>query len=658
MRASLKTKLFALWCVSGFLMLGAGCTTIHVQKIPPQDGIYPGKIAPDAPLVLAIPGLVVPGLRVTQEQHFGYLVEMLAAEGIPCRILYYNTPDDPVARKAALFSPDLSIAQTRVGPAVIRELELENERRDSFGMPHVKKLVLFGYSQGGVIMAQIGRRIFFSFKEEYEELVKQFGGEWQALQNDPEFVNFINALDDFVAIRNIRVQYEGLFKRSPALRRFYDRAERRTEKQFEDLLLYLVDPSSRFPNIKHFETPESPYYPKRYEKIREYAAARRSRSAEEREKNLQFFTTYAQYRSLLNVEPYFITASASLFGSPEANDTFTLMKLLPFLRPIIGREYYQIKQTELGTTQQIAAIETLVREKKDKNYPLNSSHILFILGANGEKGDGLVDQPAAHLSEHFYARLKAVDDSATGSKLVTVERDTLPPLVVVPLEVMHFPEKVMWGLGGTRYGSAYMVPGNPSFPYLLDYIKGDWQTIEKKLGRSDILLSQFMVQISFTDAKMRRSSAWREGQSDNVWITGHYFNRDSGTVIWTGCFEEKGILAELQERARLLNPVPLIPGLRDLLGREGAPANLGPLERLKKSSELLNPIPLIPGARNALGMTGIINEVELAREDEGRGRVHIQVRLPDGKKVPLTCAVYPGAISFYRIETSGENHLP
>lgn len=57
----------------------AGCAVVSVGRIPRQDGIYPAATAADAPLVLAIPGLRIPGLPVTQEQHFGYLVEMLAA---------------------------------------------------------------------------------------------------------------------------------------------------------------------------------------------------------------------------------------------------------------------------------------------------------------------------------------------------------------------------------------------------------------------------------------------------------------------------------------------------------------------------------------------------------------------------------------------------
>ncbi|MEI6634270.1 MAG: hypothetical protein WCP22_10700 [Chlamydiota bacterium] len=341
----------------------AGCTTIDLQKMPPQDGIYPAQPAPDAPLVLAIPGLALSGVRITQQQHFGRLVEMLAAEGIPCRIITYDTPEDPVSMKAALYSPELSIASTRVGPAIVRELEAENDRRTAHGAPPVKRLVLIGFSQGGVVMRQISRRIFIDFKKEYEARVKEFGAEWGALQKDPEFQDWINALDNFIALKTIRVENEEPFKTSPPIKRFYERMEKELDTQMDKLLRYLVDPSSGYPGMKKFEGIESLYYPKRYEKLREYAASRIVMSKAEKEKEKQFYITYAQYRDLLDVEPYFIATAASLFGSPDANDAINLMKWMPFVRRfIVGREYHQIQQNEVGTTQQLERIETLARE--------------------------------------------------------------------------------------------------------------------------------------------------------------------------------------------------------------------------------------------------------------------------------------------------------
>jgi hypothetical protein len=629
------------------LLLSAGCTTLNVQKIPPQDRVYPSKLAPEAPLVLAIPGLVVPGLNITQEQHFGRLPEMLAAEGIPCKILAYNTPDDPVSRQAALYSPDHSLAWTRVGPAMAREFEAEKERRAALGLPPPKKLVLIGYSQGGVLMAQIANRVFYTFKREYEEAVRQFGDEWTALQKDPEFLLFINALDDYVAIRNIRIQYETLFKKSPSLKRFYERVEKKLDRQHEEFLRYLTDPKSKYPGIEKFEGIKSPYYPKRYEKIREYAASRGSRSEAEKEKNRQFFVTYAQYRGLLNVQPYFVTAAASLFGSPQANDTINIVRWTPLIRYfIIGREYDQIKQTELGTAQHLKRIENLVQEYRDKRYPIAPSQALAIVGANGASGDGFVDQPSAHLSLHTYTLMRVRDGGDGPHQLELVEQATLPQLAVAPLEVTHFPEKKMWGLAGTKYGAAYMVPGNPAYPYILNFIKGDWTAIRSDLDRDADLLRQFMVEVSFKNGKMGEYDVHWEDSSENIEIKGRYFNKDSRTLVWTGCFKETGVIAELQEKARLLNLTDMLPGVRDVFSKSGA-TRPHFFKNLTRRVHLINPAPLIPQSEKVLGWTGLVEE----EMKEGVGSVRFRVRLPTGEKVPLTCTVHPGRISFITLQT-------
>ena len=636
------------------LAFGAGCATVNVQRIPPQEGIYPPSTAPDAPLVLAIPGLVVPGLPVKQEQHFGFLVQMLAEKGIPCRILLYNTPKDPVVRKAALYSPELSIASTRVGPAIVSELQRENKRREALGLPRVKKLVLFGYSQGGVIMAQIGRRVFYKFRNMYEDFSKKFPGEWDALQKDPEFELFIDALDDYIAVKRIKDQYPRLFEESPALTRFDERVENKLEDSFERLLSYLTNPATVYPHIKTFEPPDTPYYPKMYGKIREYAMKAEKRSEEEKKKNLEFFKTYAQYRDLLTVEPYFITASASLFGSPQANDTLLLVRIFPWLKLILGREYYQIRQTMLGTVQQIERIENLVREQKDKRYPIDPVHVLFMLGANGTKGDGFVDQPAAHISRHTYTLLREVDDPETGPRFEVVEQARLPGLVVVPLHVMHFPEKILWGLGGTKFGAAYMVKGNPAFPYLLHFIRGEWDKIDEELARSNIPLTQFMVQISTVNGKIPRFRVWRKGQTDNIRINGRYYNPESGTLVWVGYFRQRSLWNELTERARLLNPAPIVPGLRDLLCREGTSETCRFWEQVRLRSELLNPLPLIPGEQKIEGWTRNLfgkGKPWVPAAAEPSGEVRFSVHLTRGKTLPLTVSVYPGRISFVRLET-------
>jgi len=641
-------------CMGVCLAFCAGCTTIDLQKMPPQDAIYPAHLAPDAPLVLAIPGLALPGVRITQQQHFGRLVEMLAAEGIPCRIITYDTPEDPVSMKAALYSPELSIASTRVGPAIVRELEAENDRRAAHGVPPVKRLVLIGFSQGGVVMRQISRRIFIEFKKEYEAKVKEFGAEWGALQKDPEFQDWINALDNFIALKNIRVQNEKPFKESPPIKRFYERMEKALDTQLEKFLRYLVDPSSRYPGMKKFEGIKSPHYPKRYEKVREHVASRVIVSEAEKEKEKQFYITYAQYRDLLDVEPYLIATAASLFGSPSANDAINLMKWMPFVRRfIVGREYYQIQQNEVGTTQQLERIEALAREYAEQGYAISPLQMIFIVGANGVAGDGMVDQPSAHLSGHSYTRVRVNDAHGGHPRLEEVERQTLPRRVVVPLKVMHVPEKRLWGLGGKKYGAAYMVKGNPAYPYILNFITRDWKAIRSDLERDTDTLKQFMIEVSFADAKMNRLSAFRMGQSDNVTVTGRYYNSENGTIVYIGYFKDLGLWEGLKERARLLDITRIIPGINRMFERGGNAESLDMMTGLRERTQLLNPVPLVRGLGQFLGWTGPAGKAGPSQGKEIEGEVRIQVSLPGGEKVPLTCAVHPGCISFVRIDTGG-----
>lgn len=495
-------------------------------------------------------------------------------------------------------------------------------------------------------MAQLARRVFYEFKNKYNETVKEFGPEWAALQKDPEFLSFINVIDDFVVLDNIKIQYEELFKNSPSLRRLYERAQRKLVTQHEEFLRYLTDPASKYPGVNKFEGVDNPYYPKRYEKIRAYAAERGSRSEAEKEKNRQFFVTYAQYRGLLGVEARLITCAGSLFGSPQASDTVNLVKWLPIVRHFIGREYYQIEQTELGTAQHIQRMEMLAAEAREKRYPIGPTQVLSIVGSNGANGDGLVDQPAAHMSMHTFTLFRVASGKDGKPRLEEAELVTLPAVPVVPLPVMHFAEKTLGGFGGKYYGAAYMVKDNPAWPYILNFIKGNWAEMEKDLSRDSDLFRQFMIELTLGDGELKESDVRWEDASDNVEISGRYFNEGSRTIVWTGYFKDTGMVADLKEKARLLNVTDMVPGVRDVLGTSGA-ERPHLLKSFRKRAHILNPAPLIPKSDKVLGWTGLVGE----EMKDVAGSAQFTVRLPGGAKAPLACAVHPGRISFVKIET-------
>jgi hypothetical protein len=194
-----------------------------------------------------------------------------------------------------------------------------------------------------------------------------------------------------------------------------------------------------------------------------------------------------------------------------------------------------------------------------------------------------------------------------------------------------------------------MVKDNPAWPYLLNFIRGDWMAIQRDLARDADLFRQFMVEVSFAGSELKEPDVRWEGVSDNLEITGRYFNRESRTLVWTGYFKETGLVAELQEKARLLNLTDMVPGVRDVFGKSGA-ERPGLLKNLRRHAHLINPAPLIPKSERVLGWTGLVGE----EMKEGEGSVRLTVRLPGGEKAPLACAVHPGRISFVRIETGAE----
>ena len=590
----------------------AGCATVSVGPVRTQEGLYPPATVADAPFVLAIPGLRIPTLPVTQEQHFGHLVEMLAEKGIPCRVLVYDTPDYPLSRGAALYSPDLAIAWTRVGPAAVHEVQIENERRAALGLPPVRRVVFFGYSQGAVIMEQIATRIFYSFRNECDEMAKRFGMEWEALKNDPEFNYFMSALEDYLVLKNIKAQRGRELVRDPDFKFMYRRAEMKVNRQFNEFLEYIADPSSKYPAVKQFEEPGTPKYPKRYHAVRTCAGSMKHCPLEQRERIKEFFIDYAEYRTMLGVKPAFISAAGSFFGSPRASDSLALFRWLPFLKPLAGRELGQIEQTRLGTAQQIENIENLVQYNKDERYPIDPDNTLFIVGANGKSGDGLVDQSSAHLADHSFQRLRINRGEHVREEVTTelIERDRLPDLIVVPLRLTHFPEKIMWGLGGRRYGAAYMEEGNPAWPYLLGFIQGDWSGIGKRLASGErwsaeqmldliplagfgnvsapVGLRQFMLEVNLPGKEWRSARISRTGSSKNVKIDGLYHNPDSRTWVWTGHFDGPG------------------------------------------------------------------QEMNLFGPESVEGSIDIELRLPRGVRLPLGCVVYQGCNSFIKIEGGGK----
>ncbi|HRZ87046.1 MAG TPA: hypothetical protein P5287_04450 [bacterium] len=510
-------------------LAAAGCSMPNFS-LKKENEIYPKLMRPDAPLVLAIPGLNIPGEPIRQRSHFGNLVQMLADRGIPCKELVYDADDYPLTAVANLGYDQTSIGQTRVSPMIVDAVQEENDRRKELGVPPVKEVVLFTFSQGSVIGSRIIAKVH-RFKREYEDFSRRFGQEWIALKNDPEFLFLMGYLNDYIAVRDIKVQREKDFKRDPDLRNLYKRTEKKLKDQSGDFSQYIADPSKKYPQVQLFEPPETPKYPKRYPMISEYQR-KCNADASCRDRLLDFFVSYAEFKDLLDIHIRFISTAGSFFGSPNANTGVMLAELFVPAQLFLGREYNQIRDTQLGSEQQLITARSLYIDQREGRYPFMGGDTLFILGANGDKGDGIVDQSCAHLADHI-----GVHVSRKAGAKENVEIQRLPDFPVVPLEMTHLPRPA-FPIGFTM-GASYMVEGNPVFDYLLEFIDKDWRTIDRKLDASGIRLRQFMVVVCPAHPELKKKISIKRGNPPRgARINRQFLNRDTGAVIWTGTFTE------------------------------------------------------------------------------------------------------------------------
>ena len=186
---------------------------------------------------------------------------------------------------------------------------------------------------------------------------------------------------------------------------------------------------------------------------------------------------------------------------------------------------------------------------------------------------------------------------------------------------------------------------NPAWPHLLGFIRGERATPGTDLSIDSDLFRQFMIEVTLGDSGLRESDVRWDDASDNVVVRGRYYNRGSRTIVWTGYFKEKGVVADLKEKARLLDMTDMLPGVRDVFGTAGS-ERPRLLQNLRRHAQLLNPVPLLPRPGTVLGWTGLSFEEAAGAGGEAR----FTVRLAGGEKAALACAVHPGRISFVKIE--------
>ena len=380
------------------------------------------------------------------------------------------------------------------------------------------------------------------------------------------FLAFIEAVDTYNLINSIRVQRESDFDHDLDLQLFYDRSKEKMHEKYLNLLKYLIDPVSLFPHVEKFDPPDTKKYPKRYVAIHEYALKCQV-DEKEHARIMQYMQDYSRFNSIREVNFMYFSTAGSIFGSPQANSGYDLLKNFPVGKFVV-KGVQQIKDTRLGSFHHTRKIVNLVRESKLPDYPITPENTLFIVGANGQKGDGLVDQPSAHISGHGYLNLDVSkngqsDNDTPSEGPIKVHMDVLPELHVVPLEVHHFPVKTFWGLGPTLPGAAYMTEGHPVLNYLYSFMYKDFDKIDQMNDADDVYLRQFMFEFTFrhivgeamTDEQIeeRRKLLFIDGllgqfikdldvkivkKHPDIDMQGKYFNADNLTYVLIGSYED------------------------------------------------------------------------------------------------------------------------
>jgi len=518
------------------------------------------------PLVLGIPGFRVPGISTPQSGHFGKLKEILERSGIPFYCVIYDSSEYPLTKEADLSSDSLSIASTRVIPSIVRIIKLERERRKKENLPPIKDVIMVMYSQGTVVSYGFVRRMHY-FKRQFQNFAESFGAEHNAIGKDPVFISYLEAVNDFNLINKIKVQREQDFNNDIDLKDFYERAVEKMNKKYDFLEQYLIDPKIVYPEVNKFDPIDTPKYPKKYIKIRDFSLKAKS-DPEELNKVHQYMKDFAMFRDIMDLNFMYFSISGSIFGSPQANSGYGLLQNFP-VGKLIVQGMNQIKDTRLGSFHHTQKIKNLVRESKLPNYPINKKNTLFIVGANGEKGDNFVDQPSAHISTHGYVDIDLTkngvlpNSSLNNKNVYKVQMEVLPEMNVVPLRVRHFPVKTLWGFGPTLTGSAHFEENHPALPYLTAFMFKDFKTIDTLIKLNDNYMRQFMLEFTFShitdnaeteeQIEKRRNNLFIGGLISQfindlevkiknrpacVDLQGKYFNADNLTYVLIGCYED------------------------------------------------------------------------------------------------------------------------
>jgi hypothetical protein len=200
----------------------------------------------------------------------------------------------------------------------------------------------------------------------------------------------------------------------------------------------------------------------------------------------------------------------------------------------------------LDTIKQILSSEDF--KDTDKNY----KDYYFVVGVHGGRGDGLVDQSSAHLSSHLYTRVRLEDligtnhnGTAKGNGILRFEWKRLPGFQVTGLDVYHLPQNQI--LVRTE-GAAHMDKNSKAFPYLLAFVKKDFNKLKDLHRRHVRKLRQFMVELNLPESdRLTGYDFTLRPNSRDIALSGRFFNPSTNTIVWTGVFKSRKNFLDFKE---------------------------------------------------------------------------------------------------------------
>ncbi len=339
----------------------------------------------------------------------------------------------------------------------------------------------------------------------------------------PEFLLLLDSIANFLMIDKIKSERLIEYKQSYDFQRLYRKLSEDSAKAFERFKTYILP-----------EDPNVPSYPA----IARWFLRHDTEDGRMSAKKHEFWIHYIEYEHLLPVQLRLFSIAGSFFGTGEANVGFGMLEILPYQgQLLVGPIAGQVKDTQLGMRYHLEVIKDLLTLSRQVEPQRVARNLYFIVGVNDNKGDGLIPEFSAHFNSHLYTQIHSEEllvDSKGAPLVFTHQR--LPDYPLTGLKVYHLPHREL--LFFDKPGVAQMNDKSEAYPYLLAFIKKDVDKLQRLHRSQHQPMRQFMVVVNLpTTGEMNHAGFNLIPASDQIKITGYYYNRVSHALAWTGIFK-------------------------------------------------------------------------------------------------------------------------